>query len=185
MTSSASVSQIVTGSTQRIRDYFPETVFWEPERLTDSAGAGKRQIQVGGQHHDVEGRGVRVDAGQADSGNRDRFTGVPAVHPRLQPAAGVDGRRRTGFACDHSQLYGTGATGPVSLHRNSWSDVLGAAERQMTIGAGSSENAVFSVRAKAAPDKVSQRLIATSGREGDSIEKSLRVHPDGRELIPK
>ena len=179
-TSSASVSERITG-TPRVRDYFPETVFWEPELLTNAEGQASIKFKLA---DNITTWKVAVFASTLDGRTAETEVDLRAFQPFFldySPPQVLTEGDEVDLPATVRNYTERAQQVRVSLDRNSWSEVIGATERQMTIGAGSSGNAVFAVRAKAASDKASQRLIATGAREGDGIEKSLRVHPDGRE----
>lgn len=68
---------------------------------------------------------------------------------------------------------------PVTVKAADWLTLLTAAKVEANVAAGASAPVVFGFRAKSAVEAGPLRIDATNGHEGDAMERTVMVHPDG------
>jgi hypothetical protein len=183
-TASAEVSQVVSGprSTPRLREYFPETLLWQP--LLETGADGR----------------ARINFKLADNITTWKIEAIGSTEEGDIGTASADIRAFQPFFIDHSPprilTQGDEIDLPVtvrnyleelqavalSIKPESWFQLLAGDRRDLRVGAGTFENAVFPFRATAAVTDGKQRLTAISQAAGDAIEKPVSVHPDGSEI---
>ncbi len=180
--SASSVGRTVSYATPRVREYFPETLFWVPEMITDANGLARTQIPAA---DSVTTWKIAVAASTADG----RFAEAESEFRTFQPFFLDFNPPLVLTEGDQIELpvavrnYRDRAQKVnVSLVQNEWATVQGNVTRQVTVPANSSVNATYVVQAKNAKEKAVQRITADSGSDRDAIEKSLRIHPDGQEI---
>lgn len=175
------VSQAAT-ATPRVRDYFPETLYWIPELITDARGVARAQIppadtvttwKIAAVASTLDGR-----IAESESEFRTFQPFFLDFNPPLVLTQGDTVELPVTIRNYQDQSRKVG----VRIAQNSWSEIQGPADRQVTVPANGSVNVSYGIQAKRADDKASQRIAARAGRDGDAIEKSLRVHPDGQEV---
>ena len=179
--SSSSVGSVVT-ATPRVRDYFPETLLWLPELVTDANGLAQTKIKLADTVTNwkmaviASTQDGRIAEAESDFRTFQPFFLDFNPPPILTQGDQIDIPVTVRNYRDQAQKVN------VSLASNDWSMVQGNATQQVSIPANSSVNVAYSIQAKQANAKAAQRITASSGHGGDTIEKTLRVHPDGREI---
>jgi hypothetical protein len=183
-TASAEVSQVASGprSTPRLREYFPETLLWQP--LIETGADGRAQISFK----------------LADNITTWKIEAIGSTEEGDIGTASAEIRAFQPFFIDHNPprilTQGDEIDLPVtvrnyleqlqavalSIKPESWFQLLAGDRRDLRVGAGAFENAVFPFRATAAVTDGKQRLTAISPAAGDAIEKPVSVHPDGSEI---
>ena len=185
-TASASVSAVVGKSnpttTPRLREYFPETLLWEP--LLETGPDGRAQVRFK----------------LADNITTWKLSVMASTVEGETGTATADIRAFQPFFVDHNPprilTQGDEIQLPVTIRNyldreqavsatvkpETWFDLEGPHERQLRIAAGESANAIFPMRATSAVADGKQRITATSAEAGDAIEKPVTVHPDGNQL---
>ena len=69
---------------------------------------------------------------------------------------------------------------PVTVKPADWFQALTPIAQQITVPGGNSAKLNFGFRAAHAIDDGPLQMTASNGRQGDSVEKKVRVHPDGK-----
>lgn len=185
-TSDSAVSGVVSNpprSTPRLREYFPETLVWEPLLETGADGRAQLRFKL------------------ADNITTWRLAAIASTEAGEIGTAETDIRAFQPFFVDHSppRILTVGdeielpvsirnyleapQTAAVSLNPEPWIELLGPPRRELRIAPGESANAVFRFRAVSAVTDGKQRVTATAAQAADAIEKPVSVHPNGRELV--
>ena len=169
-------------STPRLREYFPETLLWEP--LLETGPDGRAQVRFK----------------LADNITTWKLSVMASTVEGETGTATADIRTFQPFFVDHNPprilTQGDEIQLPVTVRNyldraqavtatikpESWFALEGPPERQLRVAASDSANAVFPMRATAAVTDGKQRITATSAEAGDAIEKPVTVHPDGNQL---
>jgi hypothetical protein len=68
---------------------------------------------------------------------------------------------------------------PVTVSPAEWLTLLTSAKVETNVAAGGSAPVVFGFKAKSAVEAGALRIDASNGHEGDAVERTVRVHPDG------
>jgi len=68
---------------------------------------------------------------------------------------------------------------PVTVKAADWLTLTTPAKIQANVAAGASSPLVFGFKAKSAVESGALRIDASNGHEGDAMERTVRVHPDG------
>jgi CD109 antigen len=68
---------------------------------------------------------------------------------------------------------------PVTVNPAEWLTLLTPAKVQANVAAGGSAPVVFGFKAKSAVEAGALRIDASNGHEGDAVERTVMVHPDG------
>ena len=174
-TSSASLVALTGAAvgTPRVREYFPETLLWIPDLVTDSNGGARTQLTLA---DSVTTWKIAVFASTIDGRSATTESDLRAFQPFFldfnPPLVMTEGdqdrnaRHHPGTIRDRAQNVS------LSLQPNTWSTIDGSATRKIAVDSNSSSSATFLVHAKASEDKARQRNIATSASSRDAIEKS-------------
>jgi hypothetical protein len=184
-TSSASVSssQVVSTTgpnfTPHVRDYFPETLLWNPELVTDAAGKASLGFKLADTittwHVAVIGSTVdgRIAEGSAEIRAFQPFF-VDLDPPQVLTVSDeislpVPIRNYT----DKEQTVAVAVAAPPALA------ILQTPRLAARIAASGSQNTVIGLRAASATDAARLRVTARGSGAADAIEKPVAIHPYG------
>lgn len=167
--------------TPRLRDYFPETLYWEPSLITDRAGQAKINFKL------------------ADNITTWKMSVLASTKNGEIGAADAEIQAFQPFFVDHDPpkilTVGDEIDLPVVIRNYlpqvqkvgvemkpaDWFSIERAGKQQVAVPAGDSAVAVFPFRALAAAKAGKQTIVAANRTVGDAIEKTVNIHPDGRE----
>ena len=98
-------------TTPRLRQYFPETVYWNPEARHRCPRPCPNRVQARRLDHDVAGLGARLDRGRTGRIRERRRSRVPALLRRARSPTRPDGGRQDRTSGYRPQLPGYRAIG--------------------------------------------------------------------------
>jgi hypothetical protein len=182
-TQASSVSgEPVPVGTPRVRDYFPETLLWLPELLTDAGGLARTELKLA---DSVTTWKIAAVASTLDGRIVESEGEVRAFQPFFlefsPPLVLTDGDQMSLPMTVRN--YGARAESVgLSLQLGAGLVGVGAATASVPVPANGSANAAFVVQARGTLERVAARVVAKGARAQDAIEKSIRVHPDGQEV---
>jgi hypothetical protein len=186
-TASASVaSKVVSAntltSTPRLREYFPETLYWAPEVITDSDGRAVMKFKLA---DSITTWRVAVMASTTDGRIAEAATDIKAFQPffvDLDPPQVLTVADEISLPVPirnyltSDQAVAVNVTAPPALQ------LSGRPTRQERISANSSVNTAVGLRASAAAPGARLRVTAQARGGGDAIEKPIAIHPDGESV---
>lgn len=168
--------------TPRLRQYFPETLLWRPEIVSDEEGnasftfpmadnitAWKMSIVASTRH------------GKVGVAEKELRTFQPFFIVHDPPPVLTEGDRIS-LPVILRNYTERAQTVETELQPQAWFSILSAPKQSITIAANSDANAVFSFRAIASTKKGTQRVSARNAETGDAVERQVAVHPDGQEI---
>jgi hypothetical protein len=170
-------------STPRLREYFPETLVWQPALETDAGGRAQLHFKLADNittwKMSVIGSTIDGEVGMAETEFR-AFQPFFIEHdpPRVLTEGDeinlpVVLRNYT----DHAQAV------DVELKPEDWFTLLDPAQRRAQIPAGDATRETFRFRAVSMVVDGRQRITATGSTESsDAVERAVSVHPDGQEI---
>jgi hypothetical protein len=166
-------------STPRVREYFPETLYWQPELITDAAGHATVRVKLADSvttwHVAVIGSTLdgRIAEASADIRAFQPFLVDLDVPPVLtvgdELSLPVPVRNYT----ERAQKVAVTAKLAPELR------LLEAVRQPGVVAPSSSANALLTLRAEAAAKSAPVRVTAVGGSASDAIEKTAAIHPDG------
>jgi hypothetical protein len=169
-------------STPRLREYFPETLLWQPSLETGADGQAQVKFKMADSITTWE---VQVIGSTVDGKMGSASAEIRVFQPffvDLDPPCILTQDDRIDMPVTVRNYLDQAQNVAVSLQPENWLELAGPARRDARVGAGESANAVFPLRAKAAIVDGKQRVTAGSAAAADAIEKPVTVHPDGREI---
>ena len=188
--SSVAVAKLVGGTkaqvreeifTPRLRDYFPETLFWSPSILTDSGGRADLKFKL------------------ADNITTWKMTVLASTKTGEIGVADTEIQAFQPFFLEHDPpkvlTIGDSVDLPVVVRNYlqqsqqlniemkpaTWFELQHPGSQQISVNAGESTTAIFPFRATAMVNAGKQQVSAANRSIGDAIEKVVNVHPDGLE----
>jgi hypothetical protein len=168
-------------STPRLRAYFPETLLWQPELVTDSAGAAHLTFPLA---DSITTWKLRVVASTTDGQIGTAEKDVRAFQPffadqdlpqflTVGDEIGLPVLVRNYL--DHAEQVN------LKLDPQPWLTLLGPATQKAEVAANDSARAIFPMRAETPIKAGKQRVTATAKEAADAIERKTMVRPFGEE----
>jgi CRISPR/Cas system CMR-associated protein Cmr5 small subunit len=169
--------------TPRVREYFPETLFWNPELVTDKNGRAELKFKLG----DNLTTWKLYAVGSTESGEiglvEKEFQTFQPFFAELEPPKILTVGDRVSLPVPIRNYTDKKQKVNVSMAENAWSKNLNGAAQIIEIAPNSTQNAVFDFEATAPAAHGKQKVAALANKEGDAIEKTLTVRPNGKEII--
>jgi hypothetical protein len=180
-TASHSVSTKIPLSTPRLREFFPETLLWQPSLETDRDGLAQVRFKLA---DNITTWKMSVIASTEDG----KLGTVEREFLAFQPFFVEHDPPRVLTEGDEIALpvvlrnYLERAQGvDVEMKPESWFTLGGPARQHTDVPAGDSARPTFDFRAVASIKDGKQRITAYGSDANDAIEKPVTVHPDGEE----
>jgi hypothetical protein len=200
-TSSATISQSVTNnfrldginlaarsgsnqqqlSTPRLREYFPETLVWQPSLETDKQGRAQLKFKLADNITTWKMSVIgSTEDGQIGTIEKDIKSFQPFFVEHDPPRILTEGDEISLPVVVRNYLD---RKQPITLEikPESWFSLLGPATKRSEVSPGDAVRETFDLRAIASVTDGKQRLTAIGADASDAIEKPVTVHPDGEE----
>lgn len=169
-------------STPRLREYFPETLLWQPLLETDAQGHANLRFKLADNITTwklaVIGSTTSGEIGMAE---KEILAFQPFFVEHDPPRVLTEGDEIQlpvvlRNYLDKSQVVN------LEIKPESWFALLGPAQKRAPIAAGDNSRQTFDFRAVASIHDGKQRITATGADVSDQIERPVNVHPDGEEI---
>ena len=178
ITKSGSGQQV---STPRLREYFPETLLWQPSIETDKQGHAQINFKL------------------ADNITTWKMVVVGSTEDGQIGIAEKDIKAFQPFFVDHDPprvlTEGDEISLPVTVRNylerqqqvdleikpENWFSLIGPTRKQISVAPSDAMRETFYLRANASIKNGKQRITAVGSDDSDAIEKPVTVHPDGEE----
>lgn len=173
-------------ATPRLREYFPETLLWQPEILTDRSGRSTVRIPLADSitTWKVSAIASTLD-GQIAIANHDLRAFQP-FFAELDPPKVLTVGDEIHLPVTVRNYLDKSQSLTLDWSAEPWSSMLGSRIETSTVPGGDYAQKTFSFRARLPMKDARQRLSAfnrSSEKESDAIEKKLRIHADGQQRL--
>ena len=168
--------------TPRLRKYFPETLLWKPELVTNARGQAHIDFPMA---DNITAWSMSViastEAGQVGVAQKELRTFQPFFLEHDPPKVLTQGDQISlpVVLRNYSDAQQTVLT---ELKPESWFSILSPAAQKVTVEPGGDARAIFTFRADARANPGKQRVTARNTDTGDAVEREIQVHPDGQEI---
>ncbi len=170
-------------STPRLREYFPETLVWQPEIITDKRGRASFDFKLA----DSLTTWKLYAIGSTASGEigliEQEIQTFQPFFAELDPPKILTTGDEISLPVPIRNYTDKRQKVAVSMTENDWSTSLNGATRQIEIEPNRAQNAIFNFRADSPVTDAKQRITAIAKDESDAVEKTLTVKPNGREIV--
>jgi A-macroglobulin TED domain/Alpha-2-macroglobulin family/Carboxypeptidase regulatory-like domain/MG2 domain/Alpha-2-macroglobulin bait region domain/A-macroglobulin receptor binding domain/Macroglobulin domain MG3 len=169
-------------STPRLREYFPETLLWQPNLETDAQGRAQLQFKLA---DNITTWKLSLIASTIDGQIGTAETDIRAFQPffaELDPPKVLTEGDEIALPVVLRNYLEKSQTVDLQFKSESWFTLLSPARKQSVVKANDSAKEVFDFRAIASIKDGKQRVTAIGSTNSDAIEKMVNVHPDGEEL---
>jgi hypothetical protein len=168
--------------TPRLRKYFPETLVWKPEVITDDHGRAHLDFPMA---DNITAWSMSViastEAGQVGVAEKELRTFQPFFIEHNPPKVLTEGDQISLpiVLRNYSDKQQTLLT---ELKSEAWFSMLSPPQQNVTVAPGGDANAIFTFKAIAQANPGKQSVTARNNETGDAVEREVQVHPDGQEL---
>ena len=168
--------------TPRVRQYFPETLLWSPETVTDAQGHAQLRFKLA---DNITTWTMSVIASTLDghlgTARKDISAFQPFFAEHDPPKVLTQGDVISLPVVLRNYLKQPQSVN-VRMKPENWFSFLSSQVQKITIPAGGSADAIFALRAEISTKAGKQHVVASNKEMGDAIERVLAVHPDGEEI---
>jgi hypothetical protein len=170
-------------STPRLREYFPETLVWQPEIITDKRGKAEVNFKMADNITTWKMFAIASTKKGKIGVVEKEVTAFQSFFVDLDPPK---------FLTDGDEIYlptqvrnytDKKQKVDVTMDKADWFTFLGGAKQQVDVATGASENAVFGFKATSTVAGGKQRVTAIGQGDSDAIEKPVTVRPNGEEIV--
>ena len=173
-------------ATPRLREYFPETLLWQPEILTGRAGHATVKVPLA---DSITTWKVSVIASTLDGQVATASADLRAFLPffvELEPPKVLTVGDELHLPVTVRNYLGKPQDVSLDWAAEPWSEILSQRTAHIRVPAGDYAEETFSFRAARPTKEATHRLTAfnrSSANDGDAIEKKLRIHADGQQRL--
>ncbi len=168
--------------TPRLRKYFPETLVWQPELVTDANGKASLNFKLADSlttwKMAVVGSTVDGEIGVAEK----EFKTFQPFFAEHDPPKILTAGDRIALPVVLRNYLDKPQKVSATMKEESWFKLSGSASQTLEVAPNSAQNAIFNFEAVAAVKDGKQRVTAIGTDSSDAIEKPVTVHPNGREV---
>jgi hypothetical protein len=176
-----SIGKPVQLSTPRLREYFPETLVWQPALETDQQGRAQLKFKLA---DNITTWKMSVIGSTEDGEVGTAETEIKSFQPFFvehdPPRVLTEGDKISLPVVLRNYLERAQAV-DLEIKPESWFTLLGPARQHANVPAGDAARETFELQAIASVKDGKQRITAGSSEANDAIEKPVTVHPDGEE----
>jgi hypothetical protein len=168
-------------STPRLREYFPETLVWQPALETDKQGRAQLRFKFADNITTWKMSVIAsTEDGQIGTVEREIKAFQPFFVEHDPPRILTEGDEISLPVVVRNYLD-RAQTVSLSIKPENWFVLQGSESRNVNVAAGDAERGIFDFRATSVVKNGRQRITATGADANDAIEKPVTVHPDGEE----
>lgn len=170
-------------STPRVREYFPETLLWQPDVVTDANGKAQLNFRVADSITTWKMYAIAsTKNGQIGVAEKE-VTAFQPFFVDLDPPKFLTEGDEIYLPSQVRNYTDKAQRADVTMDRADWFSMLGPDKQQVDVKAGDSQNAVFGFKADTAIKDGKQRVTAIAQTDSDAIEKPVTVRPNGQEVV--
>jgi len=166
-------------ATPRLREFFPETLLWEPLLETDRHGNSRLRFKFA---DSITNWKLSLIASTVDGQIGLFDSAIKTFQPFFiehEPPSVLTQGDEIALPVVLRNYLEKSQTLHVEMKSEPWFKLLSSATLETSLAAGESDEALFRFRVTGSIGAVKQRVTAANHETGDAIEKPLRIHPNG------
>jgi hypothetical protein len=168
-------------STPRLRQFFPETLVWQPALETDRAGRASLSFKLADNITTWKMSVIAsTEDGRVGTIEKEFLAFQPFFVEHDPPRILTEGDRISLPVVLRNYLERAQSV-EVEMKPESWFALDGPARQRAEVPAGDAVRPTFDLRAVASIKDGPQRVTALASDANDAVEKPVTVHPDGEE----
>lgn len=170
-------------STPRVREYFPETLVWQPSLETDREGRASLRFRLA---DNITTWRMLVTGSTADGQIGIAEREIQAFQPFFiehDPPPVLTEGDQISLPVVVRNYLDRAQTVNVEMRPEEWFSIVRAPRQSVTVAGNDAARAAFDFRATHSTNEGRQRVTATGDENAnDAIERRVRVHPHGEEI---
>ncbi|HRJ89995.1 MAG TPA: MG2 domain-containing protein [Pyrinomonadaceae bacterium] len=170
-------------ATPRLREYFPETLLWQPQIVTDANGKAEVKFRMADNITTWKMYTIASTKNGKIGFAEKEVTAFQAFFVDLDPPKFLTTGDEIYLPTQVRNYTDKKQKVNVTMEDGDWFSLVAGATRQVAVDSGQTENAVFGFRAATPVKDGKQRVTAVAQTDSDAIERSVTVRPDGREVV--
>jgi hypothetical protein len=171
-------------STPRLREYFPESLVWQPELLTDKKGKAELKFRMADNITTWKMFAIASDKKGKVGVIEKEVTAFQSFFVDLDPPKFLTEGDEIHLPTQIRNYTDRKQKVDVTMEKTDWFAFLTAPGTQrIDVATGASQNAVFGFKAISPVKGGRQRVTAIGQSDSDAIEKRVTVRPDGEEIV--
>lgn len=170
-------------STPRLREYFPETLVWNPELITDKNGKAELKFKTADNITTWKMYAVASDASGKIGVAEAEAKAFQPFFADLEPPKFLTDGDEIFLPVQVRNYTDKKQKTDVSMTKSNWFSFLNPERQQVEVEPNASENAVFGFKAISAVKDGKQKVTAIAAKDSDAIEKPVTVRPNGQEIV--
>jgi hypothetical protein len=168
-------------STPRLREYFPETLLWQPSIETDKEGRAQINFKLADNITTWKMLVIgSTEDGRIGTTEKEIKSFQPFFVDHDPPRVLTEGDEISLPVVVRNYLSRAQKV-DLDIKPESWFSLLGPAQKQTNVLAGDAMRETFDFRVIASVKDGKQRISARGSDDHDAIEKPVSVHPDGED----
>lgn len=177
------VTSVEENSTPRLREYFPETLLWRPEVITDKNGRAEVSFKMADNITTWKMYTVAsTKKGKVGVAEKE-ITAFQSFFIDLDPPKFLTEGDEIHLPTQVRNYTEKKQKVDVTMAKSEWFLFLKSDKQQINVDAGNSQNAIFGFKAISAIKDGKQRVTAIAAKDSDAIEKPVTVRPNGQEIV--
>jgi len=170
-------------STPRLREYFPETLVWNPELITDKSGKASIKFRLADNLTTWKLYAIASDKqGRIGVVSKEIKTFQP-FFVDLDPPKFLTATDEIFLPVQVRNYTATNQKVGVTMSNANWFSFLNQPTQKIEVSANQTQNAIFGFKAISPITDGKQRVTAIADTDSDAIEKPVTVRPNGQEIV--
>lgn len=170
-------------STPRLREYFPETLLWKPEIITDQKGRAEVNFKMADNITTWKMFAIASTKKGKIGVVEKEITAFQPFFADLDPPKFLTEGDEIHLPTQIRNYTDKKQAVDVTMDRSPWFSFISSEKQRVNVAAGGSQNAVFGFKATTAISGGKQRVTAIAAGDSDAIEKPVTVRPNGEQIV--
>lgn len=170
-------------STPRLREYFPETLLWIPELVTDKNGKVSIRFRLADNITTWKIYAIASDTSGKIGVTSKEIKAFQPFFVDLDPPRNLTEGDEIYLPTQVRNYTESNQKVNVEMTKSDWFSFLNTAAQTVEVAPNASANAVFGFKAIASVNDGKQRVTAIADKDSDAIEKPVTVKPNGQEIV--
>lgn len=170
-------------STPRLREYFPETLLWSPEVITDKKGKAEVKFKLADNITTWKMYAVGSTKNGKVGVTEKEIQAFQPFFVDLEPPKFLTEGDEIHLPTQIRNYTDKKQKVAVSMGKSDWFSFLGSEKQNIEVASGDSANAVFGFKAMSSVADGKQKVTAIADTDSDAIEKPVTVRPNGQEIV--
>lgn len=170
-------------STPRLREYFPETLVWRPELLTDKKGRAEMSFKMADNITTWKMYAIASTKKGKIGVTENEIVAFQPFFVDLDPPKFLTEGDEIHLPTQVRNYTEKKQQVNVTMTKADWFSFLGSDKQRVEVESGNSNNSIFGFKAVSAIKDGKQRVTAIAQSDSDAIEKPVTVRPDGQEIV--